>query len=165
MNNINIENVFSVTLRDSGEVALIDGDTKQIWGIVKTGYAVHISRVSASGRYMHVIGRDGRYDLIDMWTEKPTTVATMKSGYEARSIDTSKYKGFEDKYAIVGAYWPPHYAVLDGETLEPLKIVSTRGQTVDGEYHPEPRVASIVASHDKPEWVVERQGNRHDQAG
>ncbi len=154
MNNINIENIFSVTLRDSGEVALIDGDTKQIWGIVKTGYAVHISRVSASGRYMHVIGRDGRYDLIDMWTEKPTTVATMKSGYEARSIDTSKYKGFEDKYAIVGAYWPPHYAVLDGETLEPLKIVSTRGQTVDGEYHPEPRVASIVASHDKPEWVV-----------
>ncbi len=154
MNNINIENVFSVTLRDSGEVALIDGDTKKIWGIVKTGYAVHISRVSASGRYMHVIGRDGRYDLIDMWTEKPTTVATMKSGYEARSIDTSKYKGFEDKYAIVGAYWPPHYAILDGETLEPLKIVSTRGQTVDGEYHPEPRVASIVASHDKPEWVV-----------
>jgi nitrite reductase (NO-forming)/hydroxylamine reductase len=154
MNNINIENVFSVTLRDSGEVALIDGDTKQIWGIVKTGYAVHISRVSASGRYMHVIGRDGRYDLIDMWTEKPTTVATMKSGYEARSIDTSKYKGYEDKYAIVGAYWPPHYAILDGETLEPLKIVSTRGQTVDGEYHPEPRVASIVSSHDKPEWVV-----------
>jgi len=154
MNNVNIENVFSVTLRDSGEVALIDGDTKQIWGIVKTGYAVHISRVSASGRYMHVIGRDGRYDLIDMWTEKPTTVATMKSGYEARSIDTSKYKGYEDKYAIVGAYWPPHYAILDGETLEPKKIVSTRGQTVDGEYHPEPRVASIVASHDKPEWVV-----------
>ncbi len=154
MNNVNIENVFSVTLRDSGEVALIDGDTKKIWGIVKTGYAVHISRISASGRYVHVIGRDGRYDLIDMWTEKPTTVATMKSGYEARSIDTSKYKGFEDKYAVVGAYWPPHYAVLDGETLEPLKIVSTRGQTVDGEYHPEPRVASIVSSHDKPEWVI-----------
>jgi nitrite reductase (NO-forming)/hydroxylamine reductase len=30
-------------------VALIDGDTKQIINIVKTGYAVHISRVSASG--------------------------------------------------------------------------------------------------------------------
>ena len=46
MNKINLKNVFSVTLRDSGEVALIDGDTKKIWGIVKTGYAVHISRVS-----------------------------------------------------------------------------------------------------------------------
>ena len=154
MNNINLENVFSVTLRDSGEVALIDGDTKQIWGIVKTGYAVHISRLSASGRYVHVIGRDGRYDLIDMWYEKPTIVATMKAGYEARSVDTSKYKGYEDKYAMVGAYWPPQYAILNGETLEPLKIVSTRGMTVDGEYHPEPRVASIVSSMIKPEWVI-----------
>jgi nitrite reductase (NO-forming)/hydroxylamine reductase len=26
--------------------------------------------------------------------------------------------------------------------------------TVDGEYHPEPRVASIVSSEIKPEWVV-----------
>jgi len=154
MNNINLKNIFAVTLRDSGEVALIDGDTKQIWGIVKTGYAVHISRLSASGRYVHVIGRDGRYDLIDMWYEKPTIVATMKAGYEARSVDTSKYKGFEDKYAVVGAYWPPQYAILDGETLEPLKLISTRGVTVDGEYHPEPRVASIVSSHDKPEWVI-----------
>ena len=42
------------------EVALIDGDTKQIISIVKTGYAVHISRTSASGRYLLVIGRDGR---------------------------------------------------------------------------------------------------------
>ena len=33
-----------------------------------------------------------------------------------------------------------------GDTLEPLKIVATRGMTVDTqEYHPEPRVASIVA--------------------
>jgi nitrite reductase (NO-forming)/hydroxylamine reductase len=39
--------VFSVTLRDTGEVALIDGDTKDLRSIVKTGYAVHISRLSA----------------------------------------------------------------------------------------------------------------------
>ena len=44
MNNYNIDNIFSVTLRDTGEVALIDGDTKKIINIVKTGYAVHISR-------------------------------------------------------------------------------------------------------------------------
>jgi nitrite reductase (NO-forming)/hydroxylamine reductase len=60
MNNVNLKNVFSVTLRDSGEVALIDGDTKKIWSVIKTGYAVHISRMSTSGRYVHVIGRDGR---------------------------------------------------------------------------------------------------------
>jgi nitrite reductase (NO-forming)/hydroxylamine reductase len=31
MNKVNLKNVFAVTLRDSGEVALIDGDTKKIW--------------------------------------------------------------------------------------------------------------------------------------
>lgn len=154
MNKINLKNVFSVTLRDAGEVALIDGDTKQIWGIVKTGYAVHISRVSKSGRYVYVIGRDGKLDLIDMWFEQPTVVATLKVGIEARSVETSKFKGYEDKYAIAGSYWPPQYVITEGDTLKPLKIMSTRGQDVDGEYHPEPRVASIVATEDKPEWVV-----------
>ena len=154
MNNINLKNVFSVTLRDSGEVALIDGDTKKIWGIVKTGYAVHISRLSASGRYVYVIGRDGKLDLIDLWYEKPTVVATIKVGIEARSVETSKFKGYEDKYAVAGSYWPPQYVITEGDTLKPLKIVSTRGQDVDGEYHPEPRVASIVATESKPEWVV-----------
>ncbi len=154
MNKINLDNVFSVTLRDSGEVALIDGDTKEIINILKTGYAVHISRLSASGRYIYVIGRDGLTSLIDLWMEKPAVVATVKSGMDARSVETSKFKGFEDKYAVVGTYWPPQYTIYEGDTLKPLKIVSTRSMTVEGEYHPEPRVASIVASPFKPEWVI-----------
>ena len=159
MNNFNISNIFSTTLRDTGEVALIDGDTKQIINIVKTGYAVHISRTSASGRYLFVIGRDGRVNMIDLWMPKPDNVAEIRIGLEARSVDTSKYKGkegdFTDKLAIAGAYWPPQFVIMNGDTLEPLKIVSTRGMTVDTqEYHPEPRVASIVASHFKPEFIV-----------
>ncbi len=152
---LNLENVFAVTLRDSGEVALIDGDTKAIVKIIKTGYAVHISRMSHSGRYVFTIGRDGKTDLIDLWMNPPQTVAEIKIGLEARSVETSKYKGYEDKYAIAGAYWPPQYVIMDGATLEPLKIVSTRGMTVDTqEYHPEPRVAAIVASHQHPEFIV-----------
>ena len=155
MNNYNLDNIFSTTLRDTGEVALIDGDTKKIINIVKTGYAVHISRISASGRYLFVIGRDAKINLIDLWMEKPDNVAEIRVGLEARSVDTSKYKGYEDKYAIAGSYWPPQYVIMNGDTLEPLKIVGTRGMTVDTqEYHPEPRVASIVASHFKPEFVV-----------
>ncbi|HSD61173.1 MAG TPA: cytochrome D1 domain-containing protein [Burkholderiales bacterium] len=154
MNSLNLKNMFSVTLRDTGEVALIDGDTKKIESIVKTGYAVHISRLSKSGRYVYVIGRDGRLSLIDLWMEKPAVVAEVKVGYDARSVDTSKFKGYEDKYAVAGAYWPPQYVIMEGETLKPIKIVGTRGMTVDGEYHPEPRVASIVASETKPEWVI-----------
>ncbi|MBL0296783.1 MAG: c-type cytochrome [Betaproteobacteria bacterium] len=155
MNNYNIENIFSTTLRDTGEVALIDGDTKKIINIVKTGYAVHISRTSASGRYLFVIGRDAKINMIDLWMPKPDNVAEIRIGLEARSVDTSKFKGYEDKLAIAGAYWPPQFVIMDGDTLEPKKIVSTRGMTVGTqEYHPEPRVASIVASHFKPEFVV-----------
>ncbi|MFO1380338.1 MAG: nitrite reductase [Chitinivorax sp.] len=154
MNNYNIDNIFSVTLRDSGEVALIDGDSKKIINIVKTGYAVHISRISASGRYLYVIGRDARINLIDLWMEKPDNVAEIKVGLEARSVETSKFKGWEDKIAVAGTYWPPQYVIMDGDTLKPKKVVSTRGMTVDNEYHPEPRVASIVASHYKPEFVI-----------
>ncbi|MCB1041474.1 MAG: c-type cytochrome [Acidobacteria bacterium] len=155
MNKINIENVFSVTLRDTGEVALIDGDKHEIAGIIKTGYAVHISRLSHSGRYVYTIGRDAKIDLIDLWMDPPAKVATLKVGLEARSVETSKYHGYEDKYAIAGSYWPPQYVIMDGSTLEPLKIVSTRGMTVDTqEYHPEPRVAAIVASHQHPEFIV-----------
>mgnify|MGYP003372313160 FL=1 len=159
MNNYNIDNIFSTTLRDTGEVALIDGDTKKIINIVKTGYAVHITRTSASGRYLFVIGRDAKINMIDLWMPMPENVAEVRIGLEARSVDTSKYKGkdgdYSDKLVIAGAYWPPQYVIMRGDTLEPLKIVSTRGMVVGTqEYHPEPRVASLVASHFKPEFVV-----------
>ncbi len=154
-NNYNVDNFFAVTLRDSGEIALIDGDTKKIVNVIKTGYAVHISRLSHSGRYVYTIGRDGKIDLIDLWMKVPDRVAEIKIGLEARSVETSKYKGFEDKLAIAGAYWPPQFVIMDGPTLEPIKIVSTRGPTVDTqEYHPEPRVAAIVASHEHPDFIV-----------
>ena len=161
-NDLNLDNVFSVTLRDAGQVALIDGDSKEIITTIDTGYAVHISRLSASGRYLFVIGRDAKINLIDLWMKEPATVAKIKVGMEARSVETSKFKGMEDKYAIAGTYWPPQFVLMDGDTLEPLKIVSTRGMTVDTqEYHPEPRVAAIVASHEHPQFIVNVKETGH----
>jgi nitrite reductase (NO-forming)/hydroxylamine reductase len=155
MNKLNLSNMFAVTLRDSGEVALINGDTKKVDVILKTGFAVHISRMSKSGRYLYTVGRDGLLNLIDLWMETPATVATLKIGSDARSIDTSKFKGYDDKLAVAGSYWPPSYVLMDGPTLKPLKVMSTRGYTYDEqEFHPEPRVASIVSSLIKPEFVI-----------
>lgn len=155
MNKLDLPNLFSVTLRDDGRIALIDGKTKDIVKTIDTGYAVHISRMSASGRYLFVIGRDAKIDMIDLWAKEPIKVAEIKVGIEARSVETSKYKGYEDKYVIAGDYWPPQFTIMDGETLEPLQIVSTRGMTVGTqEYHPEPRVAAIIASHEHPEFIV-----------
>lgn len=155
MNKLDLGNLFSVTLRDDGKIALIDGASKEIIKTIETGYAVHISRMSASGRYLLVIGRDARIDMIDLWAKEPTKVAEIKVGIEARSVETSKFKGYEDKYIIAGDYWPPQYTIMDGETLKPLQIVSTRGMVVGTqEYHPEPRVAAIIASHEHPEFIV-----------
>ena len=158
----NIENFFSVTLRDSGQVAIIDGDTKEIASIIETGYAVHISRVSASGRYVFTIGRDALINMVDLYMDPPATVAQIKVGLEARSVETSKHKDWPDRYAVAGSYWPPQYVIMDGDTLEPLKIVSTRGMTVDTqEYHPEPRVAAIVASHEHPDFIINVKETGH----
>ena len=94
--------------------------------------------------------------------DPPARVAEIKVGLEARSVETSKYKGYEDKYAVAGSYWPPQYVIMDGDTLEPLKIVSTRGMTVDTqEYHPEPRVAAIVASHEHPDFIINVKETGH----
>ncbi len=155
----NWDNYFSVTLRDAGQVAIIDGDTYEVVAKVDTGYAVHISRMSASGRYVYVIGRDGKLAMVDLWTEIPTKVAEVQTCYDARSVEVSKYEGelgnFKDKYAIVGCYWPPHFTIMDGETLEPFKVVGVRGYTADtNTYVSDPRVAAIVASSFKPEWIV-----------
>ena len=155
MNNINLDNIFSTTLRDDGKVALIDGDSKEIITTLKTGYAVHISRFSASGRYLYVTGRDAKLSLIDLWAKVPNVVAEVKTGVEARSIETSKYKGYEDKIAISGTYWPPQFVLHEGDTLKPLKVVSTSGIASEtNEFVREARVAAIVASHFHPEFMV-----------
>lgn len=124
------QDFFSVTLRDAGQVAIIDGDTYEVINKVDTGFAVHISRMSATGRYIYTIGRDGKAVMIDLWMEVPDKVAEVQVCFDARSIEGSKYVGeegdFSDVYAVAGCYWPPHFVILDGLTLEPFKIVSTR---------------------------------------
>ncbi|MBI5048424.1 MAG: c-type cytochrome [Deltaproteobacteria bacterium] len=157
--NRNWQNFFGIVLRDAGKVAILDGDTKELVSVVDTGFAVHILRSSASGRYFYSIGRDGKSTMIDLWMAKPDKVAEAKTCFDARSIDSSKYKGkkgnFEDKLAIVGCYWPPHFVVLDGQTLEPKKVVSTRSYSYDtNEYIPEARVAAIISAHKEPEWII-----------
>lgn len=154
-----IDELFGVILRDAGKGAVIDGKSKKLMSVVDTGYAVHIFRSSATGRYFYTIGRDGKVSLIDLYAAKPTVVAEVRTCLDARSVEVSKYKGpkgdFVDQLAIVGCYWPPQLVIIDGQTLEPKKVISTRSMTYDtDEYHPEPRVATILASHFDSEWVV-----------
>jgi nitrite reductase (NO-forming)/hydroxylamine reductase len=158
----NWENFMGVILRDAGQVAIIDGDTYELIEIIPTGFAVHILRSSSTGRYFYAVGRDGRVTLIDLWTETPTLVAQVQGCIDARSVDASKYQGFEDRYLIEGCYWPPQYVVFDGLTLEPLNVTSVEGSTYDtNEPLEEVRVASIIASHFDPVWVLALKESGH----
>ena len=48
MNGYNIQNIFSTTLRDTGEVALIDGDTKQIINVDRKSTRLNSSHTDIS---------------------------------------------------------------------------------------------------------------------
>jgi nitrite reductase (NO-forming) / hydroxylamine reductase len=158
----NWDNFVGVILRDAGQVAILDGDTKELVSIVETGFAVHILRSSSTGRYFYAVGRDGRVSLIDLWTPEPTLVAQVQGCTDARSVDGSKFAGFEDRYLVEGCYWPPQYVVFDGLTLEPLTTRSVEGSTFDtNEPLDEVRIAAIVASHHDPVWVMGLKESGH----
>ena len=153
----NWENFTGVILRDAGQVAIFDGDTNEEIARLTTGFAVHILRSSSSGRYFYAIGRDGLVTMIDLWTPLPTIVANVKGCHDARSVDASKFTGYEDTYVIEGCYWPPQYVVYDGLTLEPKQRVDLPMTDINGDPLDENRVASIVASHHDPVWVISQK--------
>ena len=153
--NRNIDNFFGVILRDAGQVAVVDGDTKEKLAVLNTGFAVHILRPSASGRYIYSVGRDGKITMIDTYYKSPKIVAEVRGALDARSVDVSKFKGYEDKYLVFGGYVPSQIVIFDAQTLEPISVTSTSGKACDGdkEFIEEARVASIVASHTDPVWI------------
>ena len=150
----NWENFIGAVLRDDGKIAIFDGDTREEIARVDVGFAVHILRSSSTGRYFYAIGRDGLVTLIDLWASTPNVVAIVKGCHDARSVDGSKFHGYEDKYLIEGCYWPPQYVVYDGLTLEPLARQDIPMESIEGEILPEVRVAAIVASHTAPVWAI-----------
>ncbi len=152
--NLNWENFFLVILRDEGKIGIIDGDTKEVVTKVDTGYAIHVLKESSDGRFWFTQGRDGKMSKIDLWMNPPKVVADVQVAYDARDVAVSHYGEWKDKYVIGGAYWPPHFVILDAKTMEPLKVVSTRGVNVDGDFVNEARVAAIYNTPHAPTWIV-----------
>jgi len=154
MHSRNWQNFFLVILRDAGKLGVIDGDTKEVVAKVDTGYAVHVLKESSDGRFWYTMGRDGRMTKIDLWMDPPKVVAETQIAFDARDVAVSQYGEWKDKYVIGGSYWPPHFVILDAETMEPIKVVSTRGVNVDGEYVNESRVAAVYNTPNAPTWIV-----------
>ena len=160
LHGLNWKNFFVVIERDAGKAAIIDGDTKEIVTHINTGYAVHVikgtekhhhEKAKDVGRFWYTIGRDGKVNKIDLWqTPDKMLVAETKMAYDARDIAVSG----DGKYVIAGGYWPPHFVIMDAETLNPLKVVSTRGYNTKGDYVNEARVAAIYTSPIESSFIV-----------
>jgi nitrite reductase (NO-forming)/hydroxylamine reductase len=163
----NWENFFVVIERDAGKIAIIDGDKHEIVDHIDTGYAVHVVKAAEhhttqkledgnpAGRFWYTQGRDGKMTKIDLW-QKPgkMLVAETQMAYDARDVAVSG----DGKYVIGGGYWPPHFVILDAKTMEPLKVVSTRGVDVDGNFVNEARVAAIYTTPNEPTfWVAVKE--------
>ncbi|MGL1956791.1 MAG: nitrite reductase [Colwellia sp.] len=158
--DLNWNNFFIVIERDAGTVAIVDGDTKKIIKHINTGYAVHVVKGTEHhstqhakdvGRFWFTIGRDGKVTKIDLWqTPDKMLVAETKMAYDARDIAVSG----DGKYVIAGGYWPSHFVIMDAETLNPLKVVSTRGYNTKGEFINEARVAAIYTTPNEPTFMV-----------
>ncbi len=156
----NWQNFFLVIERDVGKVAVIDGDTKEVVAHIPTGYAVHVLKSAEhhktlhtenTGRFWYTMGRDGKLTKIDLWqTPDKMKVAEVQVAYDARDVAVSG----DGKYVIGGGYWPSHFVIVDADTMEPLKVVSSRGVNVDGEYVNESRVAAIYDTPNHPSWLV-----------
>ncbi|GHF06473.1 nitrite reductase [Aliiroseovarius zhejiangensis] len=156
----NWENFFVVIERDAGKVAIVDGDTKEVLTHIPTGYAVHVIKASEHhkvtepeqpGRFWYTMGRDGKMTKIDLWqTPDKMLVSEVKIAYDARDVAVSG----DGKYVIGGGYWPPHFVIADAVTMEPLKVVSTRGVNTDGDYVEEARVAAIYTTPNETSWLV-----------
>lgn len=150
-----LDRMFVVTLHDVGEIMLIDGASRAIIATVPVGSSPHRVVASASGRYLYVICRDGTLSLVDLYAGPPERVASVRIGYEARAVGASLHADYVDRFALAGAYWPPQLVLLEGQTLEPLRLVSTRGYGSRGRrYHPEPRVTDITGSRAHPEFAA-----------
>ena len=163
----NWENFFVVIERDAGKIAIVDGDKHEIVDHIDTGYAVHVVKAiehhdqqnlpkdQPAGRFWYTQGRDGKMTKIDLW-QKPGSmlVAETQMAYDARDVAVSG----DGKYVIGGGYWPPHFVILDAVTMEPLKVVSTRGVDVDGNFVNEARVAAIYTTpHEPTFWVAVKE--------
>ncbi len=156
----NWENFFVVIERDAGKIAIIDGDKHEIVTHIDSGYAVHVLKAlehhdtehaENPGRFWYSMGRDGKMTKIDLWqTPDKMLVAETQVAYDARDVAVSG----DGKYIIGGGYWPPHAVIVDAQTMEPLKVISTRGINVDGEYVNESRVAAIYTTPKQPTFLI-----------
>ena len=123
----NLENLMLVTEREARSIAVFDGDTHTLLGHIEASYRAHgYAFDPTSDRWAYNVGRDGWLFKIDLYSLQ--AVARVRVGQDSRGLAISD----DGRYLIVGNYVPTTAVILDAQTLEPLKVIHTRGVDPDG---------------------------------
>ncbi len=124
----NMDNLMLVTEREVQSIAVIDGDTHQLLTHIPASYRAHGYTFDPTNeRWAYNMGRDGWVFKIDLYSLQP--VRKVRVGLDSRGIAMSD----NGQYLIVGNYIPATAVILDADTLEPLKVLSTRAENPEGE--------------------------------
>lgn len=125
----NLDNLMLVTEREARSIAVFDGDTHRLLGHIAASYRAHgYAFDPTSDRWAYNVGRDGWLFKIDLYTLQAVT--QVRVGLDSRGLAISD----DGRYVIVGNYIPNSAVILNAETLEPLKIITTEGNNPQGEF-------------------------------
>jgi nitrite reductase (NO-forming)/hydroxylamine reductase len=127
----NMDNLMLITEREDRSIALVDGDTHTLLGHIEASYRAHgYAFDPTSDRWAYNVGRDGWVFRIDLYTAQATR--SIRVGHDSRGLAISD----DGQFLIIGNYIPNSAVILDAETLEPLKVITTEGTNPSGEFVP-----------------------------
>ncbi len=132
-----IDDLMLVTERENSSIMVYDGATNTQLGRIEATYRAHGYTFDPSNpRWAYNLGRDGWLLKIDLYTLQ--AVAKTRIGIDARAIAISG----DGRYVIGGNYVPNTAVILDTTTMAPVKVITTEGNNMDGEFIPS-RVGGI----------------------
>lgn len=115
-----MDDLLLVTERENFSVGVVDGDKLEVVGHMEAGARAHGYTFHPNGRFAYNLGRDGWLYKYDLYQLKPTR--KVRLGMDARGIAISD----DGKYLLLGMYIPTQAVIVDADTLEPLKVYSTK---------------------------------------
>lgn len=125
----NIDNLMLITEREARSIAVVDGDTHTLLDHIDASYRAHGYVFDPTdSRWAYNLGRDGWLFKIDLYSLQAVT--RVRVGHDARGLAISD----NGQYVIAGNYIPHSAVILDAETLEPLKVITTEGVDPDGNF-------------------------------
>lgn len=124
----NLDNLMLVTEREARSIAVIDGERHELLGHIPASYRAHgYVFHPTEERWVYNVGRDGWLFKIDLYTLQPVT--KVRVGQDSRGLAISD----DGRYLLAGNFLPHTAVILDAATLDPLKVIETRGENHEGQ--------------------------------